>query len=56
MTKYWRTQIVNGKSICPWCNPKRENNHITGDVCEHVDKVTVKGVVFYFWNYRPVNN
>ncbi len=53
--KYWRVKVKDHKSICPWCNPIRENNHITGDVCEHVAKLTNKGIVFYFWGFRPIN-
>ena len=53
--KYWRVEIKDHKTTCPWCNPVRVNNHMTGAVCEHVAKVTVKGVAFYYWGFRPVN-
>lgn len=51
--KYWRTQLdLDGRTVCPWCG--RVNHHKTGQCCEHVAKVTVKGVVFYYWGIRPV--
>lgn len=50
--KYWRVEVKDHKTTCPWCN--RVNDHITGNVCEHVEKVTSKGIVFYYWGFRPV--
>ena len=50
--KFWRTELSNNRTTCPWC--AANNDHATGNVCEHVAKVTVKGVVFYYWGFRPV--
>ncbi len=52
--KYWRVKVQDHKTTCPWCNPVRVNDHITGNVCKHVAKVTIKGIAFYFWGYREI--
>jgi len=44
-TRYIKTLIIDGQSICPYCG--EINNHLKGDVCEHCLKVTIKGIVFY---------
>jgi hypothetical protein len=50
--KYYRTEIkADRTSVCPVCG--KTNKHITGKHCGHVFKVTVKGMVFYFWGFRP---
>lgn len=50
--KYYRTDIRKDRTtVCPWCS--RVNRHMTGDNCEHVYKVTAKGLVFYYWGIRP---
>ena len=50
--KYWRTALHDHRSTCPWCSVV--NDHRTGAVCDHVFKVTDKGVVFYYWGIRLV--
>jgi hypothetical protein len=52
--KYWRVEMKDGKSTCPWC--EAVNNHRTGhsQTCEHVAKVTASGAVFYYWGFRPI--
>lgn len=44
--KYTKVTLADNKtSVCPVCF--KTNRHTTGQVCEHVSKVTVKGIVFY---------
>lgn len=51
--KFYRSQISpDGTSKCPWCG--NVNKHNTGNVCEHVAKLTNKGVVFFYWGTRPL--
>lgn len=53
LPKYYRTQIADDHtSTCPWCGQK--NDHIrTATLCPHVAKVSSKGIVFYYWGFRP---
>lgn len=50
--KFYRVEL-NGAatSVCPVCGTT--NQHLTGKDCGHVAKITAKGVVFYFWGFRP---
>lgn len=51
-SKFYRTEIKSDKtSVCPVCGAT--NKHVTGKDCGHVAKITAKGVVFYFWGFRP---
>lgn len=51
--KYWREQVVDGKSSCPWC--ENINNHrATATCCDHVAKVQSNGTVLYYWGIRPL--
>ena len=53
--KFFKVQLKDDKtSRCPFCD--RVNNHVTGDVCEHVFKLTAKGVVFFFRNFKPLRD
>lgn len=50
--KYWRTQVIEGKSKCPWCGSV--NNHrATATICPHVAKVQSNGTALYYWGFRP---
>ena len=46
--KFIKIKVQNFKSICPVCG--QMNDHLTGNVCKHVKKVTVKHIVFYLNN------
>jgi len=49
MSKYIKIKMCeNKKTTCPIC--KRVNNHLYGNCCAHVDRVTVNRVVFYINN------
>jgi hypothetical protein len=45
MNKYIKIIKSGSNSTCPVCGAV--NNHITGKVCSHCVKVTVKGIVYY---------
>ena len=45
MKKYIRIKLEGKTQKCPICN--RLNNFVYGDVCDHVEKITVKKIVFY---------
>ena len=46
MKKYIKVQMPkNKKHICPICG--YTNNFLYGDTCKHVDRLTVKSVIFY---------
>jgi hypothetical protein len=42
----------NGTSVCPNCGAL--NKHTTGNDCGHVAKITAKGMVYYYWGFRPL--
>lgn len=52
--KYWRVQIdANHKTVCPVCG--HTNNHIADiNNCNHLHKLTPKGVAYYFWGFTFV--
>ena len=52
--KYFRIQLPGHQKIstCPWC--ENINNHLTGNTCQHVAKVTKKHIVYYYWGIRPL--
>jgi hypothetical protein len=43
---YIRIPLVDFITTCPHC--KKTNDHRTGEVCEHLSKVTAKHIAFYF--------
>ena len=48
MKKYLRIKMSEDKkSICPKWDCAILNDHVTGQVCRHVQKVTKKGIVYY---------
>ena len=53
-TKYYTVQMnpETKTTVCPVCS--QVNNHIA-DVgnCNHLHKLTVKGLAYYFWGFRP---
>lgn len=50
--KYYRVNLdSNRQTTCPVCG--KINRHVTGQDCGHVAKVTAKGVVWYYWGFRP---
>ena len=53
--KFYRVQMnpETKTSICPVCD--HTNNHIAdAGNCEHLHKLTTKGVAMYFWGIRPI--
>ena len=52
--KFYRTELRKDRTtVCPWC--ETVNQHKTGNDCGHVAKITKKGIVFYYWGFRPAN-
>ena len=50
MTEIKITLPEDKKLKCPICN--RLNNHLYGDCCDHVDRLTIKGIVIFKNSYK----
>src|SRR6185437_15732126 len=54
MKKYYQVEMdkTNRTSVCPVCANVNDHKR-TVDNCNHLHKLTAKGVAFYFWGFRP---
>lgn len=56
LPKFYRVERKAGEktTVCPNCGAI--NEHTTGKDCGHVAKITAKGVVVYYWGFRPIRS